>query len=731
MPTRLAVVTARRLHRCRSRVLVGLLAALVATLAPVESPVPLGPLEGLAGSAPAEAQSAIVPGSPDPCPTHLQPNADGSLCVRTRSACPEHPYQTGSYLQPSTDFPDFCEETVWLSADPTSYQDCTTLLTGYVIKQVVRGGDQGCRMIRPTQCAQNMHRTGVNTCEQVQRRTWSCPTGTPTNRFNDCYQQPADYVPPHPACVAGAPDFAISSCVDYVSQDFERAPAPGQCGNFDTGGSPRLRNAGNPHWCEFDAEYLDVDCHGSSATCATATSTAFCIMRASATGGCSAIANTLRCRDLQAGYRDGSRTAEYVYLQGCTPCVVLPFSPTPTGCPPDLWANPRLSGEPRLESTHQRRSDSRPISWSPSRCTDPPRGRLVWESSHHAGFAIVNSPVILRVTDIPITARRHEYISVSFRPPPHNDVRFLPFRGHTSQRYFEYADSAPGDPIVRTWPTFDDTLRFTEVDRIVGAARVRPGSSNFYNTGPCLIREPPDFRVRVEELWPDSDASDITALFGSDALNWWPTDQALQRERTEARGLNYVGHLTATHPDRVAELARRANELTQVVRCNYSTDVWCNWRPTRPGYYRLVAAGAWYLDKLGRNRGWLQTSSMTRLDNALAAMYNDPANRDGDCIRDPGDPSYSDYDCLKEDLDAISDLSYSQAGLLPDLSGLITVTQTDEWLYTPAAGPDVRCPPRDMRVDCAGGRESSNYTETEPIGILVHEVRVSTVAPDR
>jgi len=111
MPARLAVVTARsprrarRLHRRRSRVLVGLLAALIATLAPVESPVPLGPLDDLAGSAPAEAQTAITAGTPDPCPTGLQPGHpdgrpvvnpdDASLCVLSQFACPEHPLQPG------------------------------------------------------------------------------------------------------------------------------------------------------------------------------------------------------------------------------------------------------------------------------------------------------------------------------------------------------------------------------------------------------------------------------------------------------------------------------------------------------------------------------------------------------------------------------------------------------------------------------------------------------------
>ena len=741
MPTRLAIVTARRpphrRARRRTRVLVGVLAALIATLAPVESPVPLGPLDGLMGSAPAEAQpSTVVAGMPNPCTAPWQPaHPDGrtvvdpdtaSLCVLGQPACSEHPLQPGSYLVLSTEFPDFCEATV-LQSDLAAYQACRAL-TGYVIK--TPAGE--CRMIRPTQCAPNMHRTRVNWCERVQRRTWSCPTGTtPTNRFNTCYQQPPDYTTTgHPACGPGAPSFAISSCEDYVGQDFVRASdlhlVP--CGSFDTDDArsalQALTTPANAYWCQFDSQYLDVDCYGATATCTT--SNAVCIKRASTTGGCYAIANALKCRKWQADFRDGSVSAEDVYLEGCAPCVVLPFSPTPINCPRDLLVDPRLSTEGRLEDTHQRRTDVGPSSSSRSFCTDPPRGRLVWESSHQVGLAIVNSPVILRVVDVPVTSRTFRYISVTGLAS--SNVKFWP----TERQHFEYPGSTPSDPIVRAWPTFDDTLTFTNVDEIVGAYRLRPGSSTVFNSGPCLIRLLPDFRVSVTELWPDNDASEIMALFGADALDWWTDlnpnglDPTLQRERTEARGLGYVGGMNAM--ELADELADRARDLTQEVRCNYGTDVWCNWRPPRPGYYRLVAAGAWYMTKLSTIRRWQQPQWLGPVNAALTNMYN--LTRDGTCTRVEGSRSHADYDCLSQDLSWAS-LSAAEAGLETDLSALSQVTQTAEWLYTAAAGPNVRCPPRDLRVGCTGGAESQNYTETEPIGIVVHEVRVSTVAPDR
>ena len=44
-----------------------------------------------------------------------------------------------------------------------------------------------------------------------------------------------------------------------------------------------------------------------------------------------------------------------------------------------------------------------------------------------------------------------------------------------------------------------------------------------------------------------------------------------------------------------------------------------------------------------------------------------------------------------------------------------------------------RCPqPSNARVRCLGtSYDNYNYTETEPVGVIVHEVRVNTVMPSR
>ena len=53
-----------------------------------------------------------------------------------------------------------------------------------------------------------------------------------------------------------------------------------------------------------------------------------------------------------------------------------------------------------------------------------------------------------------------------------------------------------------------------------------------------------------------------------------------------------------------------------------------------------------------------------------------------------------------------------------------------DWLFTEDATPTTACSPIDSRVVCGSG-ETGNYTETEPVGVLVHEVQVRTVMPSR
>ena len=747
-------MTTRSPLRRHARWLLAGMFVLAPLLAPIEASDLPPPLDRLAGETAASAQPPTPPpltvdiGTPDPCPPTSDPrwqeNADDpSLCEIREPACAEHPLQTGTYLALSAQYPDFCETVVLESDSPSMYLACE-VLTGVVRQLTVTSAGRECRLISPARCPDQLHRTGLNTCLRVQRRNWSCPAGAlPRNQFNSCYQPPAAHAGTHPACGTGAPELVIVTCEEYVGHDFERNPtaAAAACSTFPTG-DPHTAlqdHPANQHWCRYDASFLDVGCHAAGAVCASLD--AYCIKRASRTGGCDVVADTLRCRSLQADYLDPLITvsADDVYRQGCTPCVVLPFESVPADCPDEMLRNPARSSNAasriRHEWAHTYREDfiegrgacvvAAHNSGTPMdaaclnrvRCTDPPRGRIAWESSHHSGFAVVNSLITLNILDIPNRTRRVHLFGTS-------GGRFL--RTDSALQYL-YSDTSLGDIAVRTWYRTRPGASYGTVAAIVGGPR----------GGECVARDWPDFRVRVEELWPDNDAAAIDSLFGTDALAWWRAlSTAEQQRHTEARGLTFIT-ATMTSAQRDAESDRRANALNQEVGCNVRADVWCRWTPTRPGYYRLTAAGGWYLRVYSGGRTWRSNPQIQALERFLR---NDVAPGDGDC---PFTHSYQDsergrdYDCIQEHLVRMG-VTPQEIGLDDDpvngvFTGLIPrgAGQDNEWLYSDLAGENYRCPARDLRVSCGSGAGGVNYTESEPIGILVHEMRVSTVTPSR
>ena len=161
-----------------------------------------------------------------------------------------------------------------------------------------------------------------------------------------------------------------------------------------------------------------------------------CLKRVSETGGCSAIAATINCRSLQASYASGGPvTLDTLGQEGCTPCVILPFQSIPTDCPDSLTAQPSVP-QPgggierwhdyvheykqdifvgagacsRVRFPHNEDIADHPGCLAvPPACQDPPRGDVLWSSSHHSQFAVVNSPVVVTVGDLPTQTRRASY----------------------------------------------------------------------------------------------------------------------------------------------------------------------------------------------------------------------------------------------------------------------------------------------------------------------------------
>ena len=736
---------ARRTLRRLARPLVGAFLALSGILAPVEGPDLPRPLDGLVGAAPAHAQTPplepdtssgwVTDGVPSPCPVIPvpwspvapvapdHPDYDdeaqaayetASECVLELPACPEsrlidHDDELavgaslgiGRIMALSSQYPNFCEESVARADDTDLYDECTNERGVAVL-----AADGTCRLVHPAVCSDGMHRITASTCRAVQRRTWTCEAGfIPRNDFNSCYRPPPAYTDnAHPACGPGAPEFRLGSCEEYVGQDFFRDPTsnrslPG-CGDFDTGDLPSaMQQSRNDYWCEYVPALLNVACHGPDASC-DSESSALCVKRASRTGGCDSIAHTIRCRALQAAFADESMTAAEVYSQGCQPCTTIPFEPVPAACPGNLSAQPhtgqfadihRVKEDFQISAQHciQSVGAGGPITdacRALPKCADPPRGRLTWTTTHESRVAVVNSPTILTVLDTPSGRRNRRYYR-------HNTFsRASPLRLDTSTTIFTtYPGAVAPEAVaaVRLWPQPQSSAR--SFDDLV-------------DDGECTFRDFPRFKAIVEELWPDDPDhyDEIERLFGADALDWWDDLPAVQRpHRTEL--------------------------LQQEVDCHSGPEAWCRWTPVRSGYYRIKAAGAWLLKLWEKRVGIDPDPLMDHQDgyfNNLRAYLQIPENRaaiqrDLECT-----PSSPPNTCTILEAENAAEM-----GLTNDLTDILPLPAGD-WAYEDPGTYQTECPPIDVRFTCGSG-EVANYTETEYIGIQVYEVRVSTVAPSR
>ncbi len=757
--------TAGSRHRCRRpimRSLVGIALVAAGIFIPVESGSVPDPLAGMIGESPVSAQSAaIVIGVPDPCPQIPVPwSAIGSNCILETSACPESPLIPGFILLPSVGYPDvlvpppdeyagFCEHRFIEPGQPLpgvtespadqlrrqQYNDCSNGSGGFAVKAhrrmitetvvdqfgtpVVRQRDERrCRLLAQTRCVVGLHRVASNTCRAVQRQTWGCPQGIPTNEFNRCYVvQSISYVGQHLACRPGAPDFQSFDCDAYVDDDFVYPPTSVACSSYPTG-DPSTSLQPNPngglfssdYWCEFDPSNLKVVCHNvpkPAGECAAAS--ALCLKRASQTGGCDAIAHTISCRAMQADFADPNVPLTVAQMQqaGCEPCVLLPFSPVPAECPADVTVTPATAarhtdyhdalhmvkddfyvatGDCRAvrEGTTLLQNDARCRRHEV--CADPPQGELTWRSNHFSQLAVVNSPVVIGVSGIPTRIVSSPRLRVAGT---------WIFRGFAN--ILSYDDNAFGDPIVRAFGAVDPAQQYSDIKDLAGGAE-------------CVFHDGPQFRITIQELWPDIDDAEITSLLRPDSLAWWNALSDAEKEgRIRARDVNWLTNPTPAEVDQERE--QRVTGFTEVVDCNFGGEIWCRWTPTRSGYFKLIGGAAWISKRGSSGRWWLSTNTMnrfrqnlsdarfvSRLESALTRIRLDPA-----------------------DVGVNATLTNTLPRLNPDR----------DWLYTSEAGDSVRCPAADVRIYCGAAiGDAGNYTETTPIGILVREVRVATRAPN-
>ena len=329
-------------------------------------------------------------------------------------------------------------------------------------------------------------------------------------------------------------------------------------------------------------------------------------------------------------------------------------------------------------------------------CDGAPRGRLTWKSAHHADLAIVNAPVILTISGL--NAGSRDVYSTLFEP-----LRAAVFYGQPEN--LRVLDGAPldplgdplGDPVWRFWPVMDPLVSYANVvSWVAGAA-----------TGTCVLIGAssawPEFRARVEELLPadPNQKAEILALFGAHSLAWWDRlSPQEQRRLTPARALN--------------------EEIT----CNAEKTVWCRWVPTRPGYFKVTGAGSWATLQFLDNRGWLDTGTLDAIESYLDQYRDHPRVRSAHAVFSTAgvDPADLGMDGLP--------LAIPPPKRVPRPPDAEQYAVDDEWLYTAATGEQHRCPTLDVRVGCGAEALSGVYGETEPIGILVHEMRVATRLPN-
>ena len=703
--------TGRPRTRRLVRPLLGVTLAIVGVMTPVESASLPAELDGLAGASPVLAQGAVVEGTPNLCEVGWYVNSTGSECHLDTEPCPTTPVpELGAVLRFSVEYPDtdgltlveypgFCELRILLDVDDSTTYDTCKGMTGfavmdYDIHRVVGGVDETvtlCRLLQPAACPAG-DRVDVDICRTIQRRTWTCPdTHRLMNEYNRCYQRPPQFTGPlHPACDDGAPVFVVQDCKDYVGDDFAPSPTPIDCAGAYPTGDPttalkKNSNAGasSKYWCEFNTMYTKTVCHGTNpplGECATLW--ALCLKRSTNTGGCSGIAKTIRCRALEADYHaDPLLTAPEVRRAGCQPCLVLPFRSIPPECPDDLSARSRSTPYKSLFDLFQVQRDD-------SNCADPARGRLTWSSTHFSQVAVVNAPVILSVLDIPAEVREGRLKFSGGKLVGERDT--LP--------YPESPAGGFGYSMARFGNVDPDESGLVSVSDLVDL------------TGECVFWDEPEpqFQLTIRELWPDNaaDRADIDSLIGSSALAWW--DDLLPEEQ-EARTLDRWPDLEP------ADRAVRLEELTEVLTCNHSLPVWCRWTPARSGYYKISGAAVW-LSKRWVQRG--RRIMTARQADRIAAALDDPATRDS--VRDQLD----EWGATPEDV-----------GLRDTLDGVLPLTGLNSDTMYSGTESQFSCAGTDIRVFCnykIGSRtsDSKNYTETDPIGIMVHEVRVATRSPN-
>ena len=675
-------------------------------------------------------------------------------------------------------YPDFCELRVL--DGHTNFGDCRGLpnpfpppnylgAAGHVYAEYFDGAVEGCRLLLPIRCPAGLQFATSKTCRGIQRRPWACATNeVPHNDFNRCIQVNNPGAGNNPACTNPPVSIALTSCEQYVGGDFFAAPASGNCNSAYPTDTPvkradpgyQTRNvidnrrntpeltfgfsdySPNAHWCQYNAHALRSECHSyaivrTNAGCSTPV-VAYCIKRPSGVGGCAAVAKSIMCRAYEHAYsymtRGGTdlRFLDRISLgelddRGCAPCLVMPFESAPSHCPPDVTAPtaPSIPEDASVIRLHENPADN-------PQCADPPAGRLESKSTHVSELAVVNAPVLVTIQELELEAggpvQRYQFTprNAEGTHPP----RFGLFAAAPLLRYSASVDTS-ADARVRTQLGPQSATSSYQTLHDIAAGRRQ-----------CVAESFPTFRLVARELWPDDgpaydggdanclvggmavpatgDAALILDLFGPESLSWWCALTIQERQdRTSAQGL--VWWPTATmmqRTERLEALTRRSPCTSGRLTGHWSAAevIRCRWVPTRSGFHMLHAGAVWtlrqivYMQNVGASPA-LQTAvtNNTSAINANLQMWRASGVRvSGNLI---------DWEHLG--------LQY-----IGGVATLLPIIDPWDWKFEEDVAAAAHCPALDLRIYCNMAKVL-DYSESPPIGVIVHEARVVTRAPSR
>ncbi len=326
-------------------------------------------------------------------------------------------------------------------------------------------------------------------------------------------------------------------------------------------------------------------------------------------------------------------------------------------------------------------------------CSSPTVGRVDWTSEHVSGLAIIGTPTIMTIDDIPLKTQTIRYIDrkipggtslgtdgTGAYPSLHRGerrflLRYDPVAGNEPLLFTreESANDGPSHSIGEFYSNRVECSLRDPARHVSNGTDLLSGTDDdvsWYDDGDI-----PEFSLLITELWPDTDAAEIKELFGEDALEWWDQmedpdeSRAFKSRASEARGYVYIDEDVLSEAEITEERSRRTWERTEEIPCAFpvpgsrnSSALRCRWTPKRAGYYSVQAAGVWRLhvhDVDEKPLRLLEPDERASLNRLLAydgsAEDQDGTGPDDVCSHSGGLQRNRDRDCLIEDLEWIID----------------------------------------------------------------------------